>query len=143
MVSAVLAGRIQLWRWHRRLTLANSPEVAAAVIPMGGSVGDFFGEWIRRFSTPSFSPPAPKLLPRWQRWHRRSLEQIQWRWWQRRFRWADLAVLYPLPLHPKLLPWIWRRRRLLPWIQRRRQRQRHPRADPAEGICPPPPKSPR
>uniref|UniRef100_A0A0E0FB86 SMP domain-containing protein n=1 Tax=Oryza meridionalis TaxID=40149 RepID=A0A0E0FB86_9ORYZ len=62
---------------------------------------------------------------------------------RRRFRWADLAVLHTLPLRPKLLPRIRRRRwrrQLLPWIrwrQRRRRRRRwwHPLADSADGNC--------
>uniref|UniRef100_A0A0E0BKR3 Uncharacterized protein n=1 Tax=Oryza glumipatula TaxID=40148 RepID=A0A0E0BKR3_9ORYZ len=57
--------------------LANPAEVAVVVFPAGGSVGDFLGERIRRFSTPFSSPPLP-----------RSLGQIRRRWWRRRFRFS-------------------------------------------------------
>lgn len=124
--SGVSSGRIRRQRCFQR----TDPSETFSANGSGGSL-------------PLLISPAPKLLLRRRRWHRRSVGQIRRRWWQRRFRWSDLVVLYPLPIHPKLLPWIGRRRRrLLPLIRRRRRRRRHPRADPAEGICLPPPTSP-
>lgn len=44
------------WRWRQRCFQRADP--SAAVFPADGSVGDFFGERIRRFSTPSHQPRA-------------------------------------------------------------------------------------
>ncbi|BAH94797.1 Os10g0207400 [Oryza sativa Japonica Group] len=83
MALTAPVGWIRRWLWHRRLPLANPAEAAAVLFLAGGFGGGFSGGWIQRFSTPSSSPSAPKLVLR--RWHQRSHGQIWQKWWRRRF----------------------------------------------------------